>query len=90
MGMNEELNIHDENFTEKISDKINEAIENKNKCRNRAERRRFTRKVKRQYLKNKDLIKTASEKLAYIEMIERIRKMREEIEKNEQATYEED
>lgn len=86
----EALKILNEEEEEKLNDKINIFLQEKETGTNRAQRRKATRNYKRKMLKNKGLIKDAAEKLAYIEMIEKIRKMRKEIEKNEQATYEED
>lgn len=89
MGMNEEtLNILSEE--EKLNNKINSFLQEKETGTNRAQRRKATRNYKRKLQKNQGLIKSMAEKLAYIEMIEKVRKKRKEIEKNEQATYEED
>ena len=66
---------------EKINDKLNNFFE----PRNRAERRALDKATRRQKAKKKkmyvDSIKEATKKLAYIDMIEKVREMNERIKK---------
>lgn len=69
---------------EKAVEKINERLNDTFVPRNRAERRAWEKELKKKD-KNKrvfaDNLRQAAERLAYTEMIQRVRKMNEEIEK---------
>lgn len=70
--------------TAEITSTINKNLNESFTPRNRAERRAWERELKKKNKKKRafaDNIRQAAERLAYTEMIQRVRKMNEEIEK---------
>ena len=83
--LNEELPDLMEKFEEdKAIEELNKNLNERFEPRNRAERRAWEKELKKKNKKKRvfaDNIRQAAERLAYTEMIQRVRKMNEELEK---------
>ena len=69
---------------EKVMEELNKNLNERFEPRNRAERRALEKELKKKNKKKRvfaDSIRQAAERLAYTEMIQRVRKMNEELEK---------
>lgn len=69
---------------EKVMEELNKNLNERFEPRNRAERRAWEKELKKKNKKKRvfaDSIRQAAERLAYTEMIQRVRKMNEELEK---------
>ena len=77
---------------EKTIEKVNEHLNDTFAPRNRAERRALEKAIRRQKIKQKrmyvDNIKEAAQKLAYINMIEKVRELNKQIEEERETENE--